>query len=125
MDSRQIIHHVKAGIMSGNPIKIESDPGMGKSTIAGLDIANWFRDYVKAEKPNARVGLATTFLAHANPISATGLPWKSERSWTHPATGETVTYTVTDPAVPSWAMARCLDSGVFMPVFLFDAVLLV
>jgi hypothetical protein len=125
MDSRQIVKHVQANIMAGNAIKIESDPGMGKSAITGGKIALWYRDWVKAGKPDARVGLAITFLAVANPISATGLPWKSERTWTHPATAEQATYTVTDPAIPQWAMARCLDTGVFMPACMFDAVLLI
>jgi hypothetical protein len=123
MNIRSAKDYMRANIMAGNAVRLTSDPGIGKSEVA-VQNAYWYRDYVKAGNPKARVGLSIQFIATANPLTATGIPWKDSKTWTSPA-GEKVTHTVTDHAIPAWFMAKCLDTGEWLPAFMFDKVYLI
>lgn len=124
MHLRSALKFVQANFIAGNAVKLISDPGVGKSSLAWV-IAKWWMTYVKSKKPNARVGISLSFLATANPISFTGMPWKSTKSWVNPVTGEEVTFTVTDPAIPVWFLALDLETNEIRPASTFDSVLLV
>jgi hypothetical protein len=115
---------LQANIMAGNATTLTSSPGIGKSEMA-VQLARWFRDYVRAGNPTARVGISVQFIATANPLTATGIPWKTMKEWTHKTTGRQVSYTMTDHAVPSWFMAKCLDNDEILPAFMFDRVYLI
>lgn len=124
MNLRQAKKFVQANIIAGNSTILESDPGIGKTDLAGA-IAKWFLQYHKNQNSEARIGMSVAFLATASPISATGLPWKSERTFINPMTSVPVTFTVTDPAIPSWYMAVDLETGEIRPASTFDHVFLV
>jgi hypothetical protein len=104
-------------------VRLTSEPGIGKSEMA-VQNAYWYRDYVKAGNPLARVGLAVCNIATANPLTAVGIPWKAIKEWTD-RTGTTFTSTVTDHAIPAWMMCRCLDTNEILPAFVFDKVYLI
>lgn len=124
MNLRSMMRVMQANAIAGNACTFHSDPGVGKTDL-GTKFAYWWQGYVRKTKPAARVGMAVCFIATASPISAGGLPWRSERSWINPVTGKEVSYTFTDPAIPQWAMAVDLDSGELRPVAMFDSVVLI
>lgn len=124
MNLRSAFAQLKANILAGNATVLVSPPGMGKSELM-LKVALWFLAYIKASNSQARIGMSTFFMATQNPIGFTGLPWKSEKTWTNPVNGQEVTCTVTDPAVPQWFMATCLETGEVLPATMFDHVFLV
>jgi len=124
MHLRSAFKFVQANFMAGNAVELSSDPGVGKTDMAG-HIAKWWLGYCRSKKPDARVGMSVCFIATASPISATGLMWKSNKTWTNPVTGNEVNYTVTDPAIPLWFMAVDLETGEMRPASTFDSVFLV
>src|SRR5262245_5741795 len=119
MNLREAIRQLQANILAGNATVIRSDPGGGK-TEAMAKVVKWFR----ALHAGKRVGVGTSFMATQSPIGATGLPWKAEKTW-RSAEGKDFTYTMTDPAVPQWFMAKCVDTGAILPASLVDYVFLI
>ncbi len=124
MNLRTAFKVIQADILAGNAAMMESDPGMGKTDMGGK-LATWWLKYIKAQDAKARVGLSCFFAATQTPVGATGLPWKGVRVYTHPVTGQEVTYTVTDPAIPLWFQATDLESGEVRPASMFDSVFLI
>jgi hypothetical protein len=148
MNLREIKRHLQANILAGNASIVKSPPGYGKSQLM-MQVAKWFLAYCKASNPNARVGIAFAFIVTASPITFTGMPWKGQKLWTDPLTGEQVTHTFTgmpwkgqklwtdpltgeqvthtftDHAVPVWFLAKDLETGEVRPASMFDKVFLV
>lgn len=129
MNLRDAFKSIQTNIMAGNTTVLKGPPGFGKSDLILNKVAPWYRSTL----PGKRVGLSVFFMATQTPIGFTGLPWKGERTWRQ-ATGKDAAgadtfvdhkFTVTDPAIPQWYMATCLDTGQVLPANLFDSVILV
>lgn len=119
MNLRDVTRQLQANIMAGNAVVLKGPPGFGKTDLMAK-LASWFKN----QHPGKRVGFSCFFMATQTPIGFTGLPWKGERSWTA-ADGTVNKYTVTDPAIPGWFMATCMETGEVLPANIFDAVFLV
>ena len=109
-------------VEAGFTALLVSPPGFGKTDRLNSIVMRWKNSPKNTGK---RLGLACAFMATQSPISATGLPWKGERVWKDPFTEKEYTYTVTDPAIPMWFMARDLDTSEIRPASMFDHVFLV
>jgi hypothetical protein len=69
--------------------------------------------------PGERLGVSTIYMATSSPLSFSGLPWKGSLQ----VGGKD--YTITDPAIPQWFIARDLESGQLAPADQFSRVLLI
>jgi hypothetical protein len=119
MNLRDAFKQIQANILAGNAVILKGAPGLGKSDLMSK-VAKWYRSI----HPDWRIGMSTTFMATQSPMDWIGTPWKGERKWVT-ADGDEVTYTVTDPAIPRWFLATCLDTGEVLPASLFHSVILV
>jgi hypothetical protein len=118
MNLRDAYKNAVADFEGGNAVMLVSPPGMGKSSIVPK-FGQWLADFYQGQD----VGIAIVFMATSSPISFTGLPWKGEKVVTYK--GQEHRYTVTDPAIPTWYMARDIRTGEVRPANLFDKVLCV
>ena len=119
MNLRDVTRQLQANMLAGNAMILKGPPGFGKTDLM-TKMAAWF----KGQHPGKKIGFSCFFMATQTPIGFTGLPWKGERKYVKPD-GTENTYTVTDPAIPGWYMATCLDTGQVLPANLFDYVFLV
>lgn len=92
MNLRDAKAHVLADFDAGNAVILKSPPGYGKT-----DFIQGLLKAVRELYPNENIGFGRAFMATQSSINATGLPWKSERDY-----GDGKTYTITDPAIPTW-----------------------
>ena len=120
MNLREARKFTQMNIQAGNATIIKSSPGMGKTDMA-QHLAQW---YAGQFGDQARVGLATAFMATQSSVGATGLPWKGELK-VKGVDGKDVTFTVTDPAIPLWYIATDLKTGERLPACCFDKVILI
>lgn len=119
MNLRDCAKHIRYNILAGNATLLEGPPGFGKTDLM-TKLAVWFR----GQHQGKRVGFSCFFMATQTPIGFTGLPWRGSATWKDPA-GVDHVFTTTDPAVPQWYMATCLDTGERLPASCFDKVFLV
>lgn len=115
MNIREIVKHTCANMIAGNTTLIQGPPGFAKTDVTAGVIAPWWKNHNKGK----RVGYSTFFMATQTPIGVTGLPWKGtlthgDKSWT-----------ITDPALPEWYIAYCMETGQPLPADQFDTVILV
>lgn len=92
---------VLADIKANNAVEITSASGMGKSEWSGKNLTNTLRNTIWRE---GSIGMSTLFLATKNPMDLVGVTFKGTSSYTTPE-GKTVTFTRTDPALPSWMIS--------------------
>lgn len=119
MNLRDAFKQLRYNILAGNATILKGPPGFGKTDLMAK-LAAWWRQ----QNPGKRVGLSCFFMATQSPIGFTGLPWKGSATWKDQA-GVDHQFTVTDPAIPQWYMATCLDTGDRLPACCFDSVVLV
>lgn len=122
MNLRDVFKNTCADFLAGNAVTWIGPPGFGKTDSVGK-LTRWMLKTF----PNETLGVATIFMATSSPISFTGLPWKGSLNvkW---GEGENIVdhqYTITDPAIPTWYLARDLRTGQVRPANLFHRVLLV
>ncbi len=114
MHLRNVMQHTAADFVAGNAVAWIGPPGGGKSmTVRAL--TQWMRKTY----PGAKLGLSTIFMATQSPIGFSGLPWKGVLKY------NSKDYTITDPAIPQWYLAKDLETGEFAPADQYDRVLLV
>lgn len=118
MNLRDVFKNTVADFEAGVAVQWEGPPGFGKSDKVKR-LARWMIDTF----PGQNLGVATIFMATSSPIGFTGLPWKGSMAvnWQ----GQEHTYTITDPAIPTWFVAVDLATGERRPANLFDRVMLV
>lgn len=120
MNLREAMQTAKYNIQAGNATIIKSDPGVGKTDMSH-GLVRWFANVLHAGK---RVGYNSIFMATQSGVSFTGLPWKGEIK-VKDAHGNEVEFTVTKPAIPSWAMMTDVATGERLPACCFDVCILI
>jgi hypothetical protein len=113
---------IKRNMRAGVTTLLRSDPGMGKSEMSEL-VCQWFLNLPEHEGKS--IGVSTIFMATQSPISATGLPWKGEKTWRDPVSGKEFTYTITEPAIAAWFMAKDLRTDEIRPASMFHKVIFI
>lgn len=89
---RNVLPSIRADMAAGTAVILKSPPGVGKTDVTNNGVFNM----LKAMHSGKRVGMCRSFMAYQDSVDAGGLPWKAERTY-----GDR-TYTITDPAMPTW-----------------------
>ncbi len=109
-----VIKNTKADFIAGNAVAWIGPPGGGKTFSVG-SLCRWaVRTF-----PTEKIGFSTVFMATQSPIGLGGLPWKGILNYN----GRD--YTITEPALPQWYLAKDLKTGEYAPADQFDRVILV
>jgi hypothetical protein len=112
MNLREARHELRASIMAGNAVIMQSGSGIGKSQLA---IQEFGRLKAEGAKKGESWGFGTIFAATQTPPDLIGFQFKGEREY------EGKKVTITDPSVPLWMLSRPHgDDEGFKPAWLYD-----